>query len=204
MRGDVGALDVSRETIARLNVFADLLEKWTKRINLVAPATVGTLWERHIKDSAQLVEHCPASAQRWADLGTGGGLPGAVVAILSAELRPDLTVICAESDQRKAAFLRTVSRETGVPFEVRAVRAEEITPLAADVVSARALAPLPRLLDLAAPHMAAHGIGLFPKGARSDEEVAAARKLWRFDLQRITSITDPTATILRLENVARA
>ena len=204
MQGEAFPFHVSCETSARLNVFADLLTKWTRRINLVAPTTVARLWERHINDSAQLVECCPTGAHKWADLGTGGGLPGVVIAILASELRPELSVTCVEADQRKAAFLRTVSRETCVPFEVRAARAEAIAPLAADVVSARALAPLPRLLDLAVPHMAGHGVGLFPKGERSVEEVAAARKLWRFDLQRITSITDPKATILRLENVARA
>lgn len=204
MRDEAVPFHVSRETMARLNAFTELLTKWTRRINLVAPTTVAMLWERHIRDSAQLVAHCPTSANTWTDLGTGGGLPGVVVAILATELRPELMVTCVESDHRKAAFLRAVSRETGVKFDVLAARAEAIAPLAADVVSARALAPLPRLLELAVPHMADHGVGLFPKGARSVEEVAAARKLWRFDLQRITSKTDPTATILRLENVARA
>jgi len=195
--------NVSRETSARLERFAALVRKWSPRINLVAPGTLDALETRHMADSAQLLDHAVADAQLWADLGSGGGFPGAVVAILAAERRPSLRVVCVESDQRKATFLRTVSRETGVRFEVIADRAEAIAPLGADVVSARALAHLPKLLGLVARHLAPEGVALLPKGARHAEELAEARNRWRFACETAKSGVEADAVILKIGAIRR-
>lgn len=199
----VRQLDVSRETFERLESYADLLRKWNARINLVSGASLSELWTRHILDSAQLLTLAPASGNRWIDLGSGGGFPGAVVAILAAEKQPNLIMTLVESDQRKATFLRAVSRETGVPMAVLAQRIEDIPPLEADVISARALAPLIGLLAHAERHLADGGVALFPKGANVSKEIAAALERWRFRCETLTSQTDKEAVILRIGDIER-
>ena len=194
--------DVSRETLDRLNIYADLLKKWNAKINLVAPSTLNDIQTRHFDDSRQLLD-CAPDARSWGDLGTGGGFPGMIVAILSAELNPDRRVTMVESDSRKCAFLRSVLRETAVSAEVSAQRIEELDPLNADVVSARALAPLTRLLAHCERHLSPQGTALFPKGERWEEEVTEAQSEWKFDLQAITSVTNPSSKILVVRNIAR-
>lgn len=197
-------MDVSRETEERLGILADLLLRWTARINLVAPDSLADLKRRHIEDSAQLLPLAPPDWGHWADLGSGAGFPGLVVAILAQELPGARRVTLVESDGRKSAFLRTVLRETGVAADVLTARIENLSPLSADVVSARALAPLPRLLDLAAPHMAPGATAIFPKGRRADDEVKEALERWRFTCQKISSATDDEAVILKLGEIERA
>ncbi|MEL6642609.1 MAG: 16S rRNA (guanine(527)-N(7))-methyltransferase RsmG [Pseudomonadota bacterium] len=192
---------VSRETLARLQVYAGLLSKWNPRINLVAPATLPNLWQRHFLDSAQVHEAAPQRIGHWADLGTGGGFPGLVVAILAADTPTKVTLV--ESDQRKAAFLRTVVQAVGVDATVIAKRIEEVAPLAADVVSARALAPLPKLLDLCTRHLAPGGVALLPKGARADAEIAKALETWQFRCEKTPSRTEDGAVILKLSEIQR-
>ncbi|WP_102223927.1 16S rRNA (guanine(527)-N(7))-methyltransferase RsmG [Acidimangrovimonas sediminis] len=194
----LAARDVSRETLGRLTTYAALLEKWNPAINLVARSTLGDLWSRHFLDSTQVFDLRPAETGRWVDLGSGGGFPGLVLAILAADEAPDLRVILVESDQRKATFLRTAARETGVTVEVHASRIEDLAPLDADVVSARALAPLSPLLGLATPHLKAGGRGLFPKGATHDREIAEALASWSFEVQKYPSRTDPDSVILSI------
>ena len=141
--------DVSRETSEKLKLYASLLRKWNKKINLVAPRTLEDLETRHFADSLQLLQHAPEEAQSWADLGSGGGFPGLVAAIQAQDTRPALKFTLVESDQRKAAFLRQVSRETDVPVTILATRVENLPENSKyDVLSARALASLPKLLDL--------------------------------------------------------
>ena len=195
---------VSRETLGRFESYAALLRKWNPAINLVAPSTLSELWSRHFLDSAAVLRLAPIGARRWLDLGSGGGFPGAVVALLAAEARPDLSVTCVESDQRKATFLRSVSRETGAPFAVEDKRIEHLPPQAADVISARALAPLGRLLDMAVPHLAPGGICLFQKGARHAAEVEEALEHWSFTLETYPSETDPESAILKIGDPRRA
>ncbi|MBT8458739.1 MAG: 16S rRNA (guanine(527)-N(7))-methyltransferase RsmG [Boseongicola sp.] len=195
------SFNVSRETLNRLEIYADLLRKWNKRINLVAPGTIETLWSRHFMDSAQVLALSPSAAQRWTDLGSGGGFPGAIVALLANNL--DLRVILIESDQRKAAFLRAVSRETGANFSVMAERAEAAVPTKADVVSARALAPLETLLGYVAHHIDNNGLALLPKGAKAASEVELARKTWSFTCESIPSMTDKDAAILKIGDIKR-
>lgn len=197
-------MDVSRETESRLVRFADTLRKWAPRINLVARSTLDDLWTRHIADSAQLFALRPPGARHWVDLGSGGGFPGLVIAILAAEAAPELRVTLVESDSRKAAFLATAARAAGVSPTIHAARAERLPPLAADILSARALASLPALLALAERHLAAHGIALFPKGAGHAGELAEALASWRFAVQKIPSQTDPAGVILAITELARA
>lgn len=198
-----GGFNVSRETLARLQLYADLLAKWNPAINLVAKGTLPQLWTRHFADSAQLLDLADNDPKSWVDLGSGGGFPGLVVAILAAEARPELRVTCIESDQRKATFLRTVARDTGIEVEVVAERIEEVAPLGADVVSARALAPLDKLIGYAAPHLAPGGIALFLKGTGYEAEVDRALASWAFRLDTIASRTDSASAILKAGDIRR-
>ncbi|RKF13371.1 16S rRNA (guanine(527)-N(7))-methyltransferase RsmG [Roseovarius spongiae] len=195
--------NVSRETNDRLKVYAELVEKWNPRINLVSKSSIAHLWERHIADSAQNLDLAPPTLRHWVDLGSGGGFPGIVIAILLSEFQPDARMTLVESDQRKCAFLRSALRQTGCTAEVIADRIEDIEPLGADVLSARALADLDRLLGFAERHMKTRGCALFPKGARWQEEVANARSRWRFDIEVAKSRTDPAAAILKISGVSR-
>jgi len=184
----------------RLQVFADLVLKWNRTINLISAPTEAAIWQRHILDSAQIFELAPLEAQTWLDFGSGGGFPGVVVAILAAERRPGMRVTLVESDRRKAAFLMQACRSAGVDSTVLAKRIEDVPPMAADVVSARAVAALSSLLPAGSRHLAPGGILLFPKGARAAAEVADARKSWDFDLVETPSRTDPSAVTLSIRN----
>jgi 16S rRNA (guanine527-N7)-methyltransferase len=196
-------VDVSRETLDRLIAYNDLLTKWGARINLVARGTLDDAWTRHFLDSAQLIGLAPQNARLWCDLGSGAGFPGLVVAILAADTRPALRVRLIESDQRKAEFLRTVLRTTGVSADVVAERIETANPCGADVLSARALAPLTDLLVMAERHLAPGGICLFPKGARHAEEVAEALETFTFDCEECPSKTGADSVILKIGGIGR-
>jgi 16S rRNA (guanine527-N7)-methyltransferase len=198
------AFDVSRETAARLQLYAELLTKWNARINLVAPATLADLWVRHIQDSTQVFALAPATAGHWVDLGTGGGLPGLICAILAAEKMPDCRFTLIESDQRKAAFLMTAARELGLTaVTVLAQRIEAVPPQSADIVSARALAPLPALLPMVIRHCAARSVALLPKGRDWASEVKAAQAEWNFTLTAHSSQTDSAARVLEIKELTR-
>lgn len=195
--------DVSRETLERLSNYHDLLLKWGARINLVSRATLDDAWTRHFADSAQIFDLAPPDARVWADLGSGAGFPGLVVAMLAAELRPSLRVRLIEADQRKAAFLRTVARETGIDADIVADRIESASPSNADVVSARALAPLADLLAMAERHLLPGGVCLFPKGARYRDEIAEALETYTFDCENYPSKTDADSVILKIGGIGR-
>jgi 16S rRNA (guanine527-N7)-methyltransferase len=193
----------SEATVERLERHLGLLAKWNSAINLVSPSSLEQAWARHASDSVQIFSLGGGSCSHWADLGSGAGFPGMVVALLAQELAPEMRVSLVEADRRKAEFLRTVSRETGVPVTILDSRIETLPPLQADVISARALAPLPVLCSFADRHMVPSGRAIFLKGARAEEEIAAARKDWQFDLQRLPSLTDPAASILVLAELHR-
>lgn len=196
-------LDASRETAERLAEYAALLRAWNPKINLVSRQTLGDLEARHFADSAQLLALAPSDATTWADLGSGGGFPGLVIAILAAERAPTLRVTLVESDQRKAVFLRTVAQRTGVPLTVLADRIESVPPLGTHVLSARALAPLAVLLDHSERHLRPNGTALFPKGANWRAEVEVALERWRFRCENLPSATSPDGAILRVGEIAR-
>lgn len=192
---------VSRETRARLEHYVHLLARWNARINLVAPSTLADPWSRHIADSAQLFELAPAGAQSWIDLGSGAGLPGLPVAALAAEKAPGLRVTMVEADRRKAAFIAMAGREMGLAVGVEPRRVEAVPAHPHDVVSARALAPLPRLCTLAYRFRGARTVFLFPKGARLDSELTAATAHWHIRAERIASRTHPDAAVLRIQEL---
>ncbi len=195
-------LNVSRETFERLSVYAELLKKWNPKINLVSKSTIAGLWTRHIEDSLQVYRYGPKQQEHWADFGSGGGFPGLVAAICLAEENPHTKVTLVESDQRKSAFLRTVLRETNVKATVVSDRIEAVSPLGADVISARALANLSMLLGFAHQHLAEGGMCLFPKGISWEKEVEEARKQWFFDMEVSNSRTDAGAVVLRIKGLS--
>jgi len=203
MTGQGLEANVSRETLDKLRNYEALLRKWNPRINLVAPSTLAVLWKRHILDSAQLFALAPHDVSHWVDLGSGGGLPGVVCAILASERAPEIRFTLVESDQRKAAFLAVCRHELGLTLTVRAARAENIDPLCAELVSARALAPLPQLLPLVARHLGENGTALLPKGKNHATELEAARLEWQFDCVSHVSQTDDTARTLALKDIKR-
>jgi 16S rRNA (guanine527-N7)-methyltransferase len=196
---------VSRETIERLALYEALLKRWQSAVNLVAPSTLGMVWHRHFADSAQLVALVPPQARNFADLGSGAGFPGLVLAIMLAERRP-MRAWLIESDQRKAAFLKEVARQTGVAVDIVSTRIESQETQArigqADVVTARALAALGRLLALAAPLMGPQSVGLFLKGRDAASEIEEARAGWRFDATRVASMTDPRGSVVMIRHLA--
>lgn len=200
----VGGLTVSRETFAALQQLEALVRRWTPAINLVSKTTIPQLWDRHIADSAQVFALCPPSARTWVDLGSGGGFPGIVVAILARELQPSLRVTLVESDLRKATFLRQAAQTLGLNVEVRSERIESLAPMRADVLSARALAPLSELLGFASAHLQPSGVAIFPKGARYQEELSQARAVWDFDVDTLQSLSEGEAAILVIRNIHRA
>ncbi len=195
-------VDVSRETRANLERFAALLTKWQGSINLVAPNTLGDLWPRHIEDSLQLLPLLPDRAQAFVDLGSGGGFPGLVLAIALKSVRPDARMTLIESDARKGAFLNEAIRATGANAQVITGRIDDIAPSGADVVTARALAPLPRLLGFAARHLAPQGTALLQKGGKVHEELAAARADWHFEYALYPSLTSEDGVILQIRELS--
>jgi 16S rRNA (guanine527-N7)-methyltransferase len=192
---------VSRETLEKLRAFEDLVKKWTTKINLISKSTIPDIWNRHIIDSAQLFSLAPSSGH-WVDLGSGGGFPGIVAAIMTQGTQMPHHLTLVESDQRKCAFLRTAIRELSLDVEVISKRIEDISPLEADVLSARALADLETLLGFSQRHLLPGGTALFPKGARWKNEDQEARIRWSYDSEPIISKTDPNAAILKIKNIS--
>ena len=182
---------------ARLQIYVELLTKWQKRINLVAPKSLPEVWTRHILDSAQLLPLMKNVPGPVLDLGSGAGFPGLVLSILGRE---DITLV--EADSRKCAFLREVSRETSAPVEIQTCRIESLSPIRAGIITARALAPVEKLLELASRHADLSTHYLFLKGERADEELTTAKKRWKMDISKAPSMSDKRGVILRLENVS--
>ncbi|HZZ37167.1 MAG TPA: 16S rRNA (guanine(527)-N(7))-methyltransferase RsmG [Caulobacteraceae bacterium] len=186
--------------VADLEAFRRLLEDWNGRMNLVGASTLADFWSRHAWDSAQLLKLAP-DARTWADLGAGAGLPGVVLAIL-LKGRTDAKVHLIESMAKRCRFLAEVAAALSLPVEVHNRRAEELK-LTVDVVTARACAPLSRLLRFAQPYMARGAKALFLKGQDAEAEIKDARRAWRFDVDVIPSLSDPRGRILKVERLAR-
>ena len=185
------------DVVERLRAYAALLGQWTKTINLVAPGE--DIWSRHVLDSLRLLPLIPAGTGRAIDLGSGAGLPGLVLALASG-----IPFDLVESDRRKAAFLAEAQRVTGAPVQVHCARIEAAPVPPAQLVTARALAPLDRLLGLAAPLLAPGGTGLFPKGARAAADLAEARRNWRMQAELVDDAAHPGSTIVVVTGLARA
>ena len=194
--------NVSRETISRLDAFVALLLEWQATTNLIAPSTIREVWSRHVADSLQLLKLAP-HANTWLDLGSGGGFPGMVIACALTEPGQ---VHLVESNAKKAAFLREVARITGAPAKIHAVRVENFPQFYAgkpDIVTARALAPLPKLLGYVAPFMERGAQALLLKGQDVDGELTEAAKYWRISADLVPSETDASGRILIVKALQR-
>jgi 16S rRNA (guanine527-N7)-methyltransferase len=189
---------VSRETLARLKAYADMLSDWNSLHNLVARSTLPDLWRRHFWDSAQLAPLIPAKARTIADLGSGAGFPGLVL----AALRPDLAVTLYEATAKKCAFLRAAAERMGLRVGVENTRIEDLPPKVHDVVTARALAPLPLLLAYAYPLTGPNSLSLFLKGQNLGSELTEAHKSWKMQTSQVASKTDPSGAILVVRKLA--
>lgn len=193
------ATGVSRETLDRLSAYAELLVKWQAAINLVGQSTLRDLWRRHLYDSAQLFALLPPNTRTLVDLGSGAGLPGLVLSILGV---PEVHLI--ESDQRKAAFLREAARITGSSAQVIDKTIESAPHFRADAVTARALAPLDRLLGYAECFTGNNTVCFFLKGRGLEDELTSAAESWIMKIERVVSRTDPKGSILVVRGYARA
>ena len=191
--GFAAATSVSRETLDRLETYAALLIRWQKRINLVGRSTLADPWRRHFLDSAQLFPLLPAGTQTLVDLGSGAGFPGLVLAILGV---PQVTLV--EADQRKAAFLRECARVTGTPVTIRAERIEAVPPSRADVITARALAPVDTVLELSRPFRGPETVLLLLKGRLAEAELTRLPADSTVRIARWPSATNAESTILRV------
>ncbi len=198
-QGFAALVPVSRETLARLEAYVELLGRWSARINIVGRDSLADPWRRHILNSAQLLPLLPDAARNLIDLGSGAGFPGLVLAIIGVP-----AVELVEADMRKCAFLREAARVTGTEVTISRSRIEALAPHPVDVVTARALAPLDRLLGLAAPFLGPGSACLFLKGGRVEEELTLARKGWTMRVSSSQSRSDPRGVVLRLHDVVRA
>jgi 16S rRNA (guanine527-N7)-methyltransferase len=188
---------VSRETLSRLRAYADLLADWNARHNLVAKSTLPDIWHRHLWDSAQLAPLIPETARTLADLGSGAGFPGLVL----AAMRPDLKITLHEATTKKCAFLQAATDRMGLKVEIRNARLEDWGPRHFDVVTARALAPLPRLLDYAHRFAGPNSVCLFLKGQNVGSELTEASKYWNMKTSQVPSQTDPSAAIVMVREL---
>jgi 16S rRNA (guanine527-N7)-methyltransferase len=188
---------VSRETFARLKAYADLLTDWNARHNLVAKSTLPDIWYRHFLDSAQLAPLIPAHAKTLADLGSGAGFPGLVL----AAMRPDLAVTLHEATTKKCAFLQAAAERMGIKAAIRNARLEDLPPKPFDVVTARALAPLPQLLTYAYPFTGPNSVCLFLKGQNVGAELTEAHKYWNMQASQVPSQTEPSAAIVTVRQL---
>lgn len=203
----IAGLDVSRETseaFEAFEAFEALVRRWNPAINLVSKSSLANIRERHTLDSAQLFSLRGKGAAHWVDLGSGGGFPGIIIAILARELCPEMRVTLVESDARKAAFLFEAARTLGLDVTVMNQRIESLPGLRADVLSARALASLTDLLGYARAHLRDDGLAVFPKGGRHAEEVAEAQRDWVFEIDSVPSLSEPEAAILLIRKINRA
>ena len=194
------AENVSRETIARLKLFVALLIDWNSRHNLVSTASLADVWRRHVWDSAQLAAYIPPEASSLVDLGSGAGFPGLVLAELFRE-RLEFRVVLYEATRKKCDFLAHAAERIGLKVEVRNARIEEAKPEAFDVVTARACAPLERLLSYAQVFQAPHTRNLFLKGQNVGAELTDAHKIWQMEVQEEQSRSDPSGVILIVEGL---
>jgi len=197
------AAPVSRETIERLQLYDENLMEWAGHTNLIARSTLDQRWQRHYEDSLQLFSLLPAQLHLLMDLGSGAGFPGMVLAILLAESHPDARIILIDSTAKKTRFLsETIAKLSLTQTFVETDRVEQVKPAKkADVITARALSPLPQLLTYAAPLLAKDGVCLFPKGKRYREEIEAAEALWQIQAIPHQSHTDEAAAIIEIHNI---
>jgi 16S rRNA (guanine527-N7)-methyltransferase len=189
-------MNVSHETIERLDRYAALVAEWNQKFNLIAESTLPHIWTRHFLDSAQLMLLIPKDARNLADMGSGAGFPGLVLSIMGM---PDVHLI--ESIGKKAEFLRTVIRELNLDAQVHQERIENMHGLRVDVVTARALKPLPELLALAKHLVKKDSTALFLKGQSLEDELTESARSWKFGCKKVPSISDRSGVVLIVRNI---
>ena len=192
--------DVSRETLKQFQLYADLLEKWQKSINLVSKSSLSDKWRRHFYDSAQLIDYINKDTKplKILDLGSGAGFPGLVISLLSAG-----EVHLVEGVGKKCSFMKQVIQKTGMNAIVHNERIEQMNSFSADLITSRACADLDKLLELTSPFMNDQTECLFLKGEKSEDEIKHASKKWTFDVKKIPSKSEESGMILHLSNIQR-
>lgn len=191
-------INVSRETFHRLQLYEETLLKWQTSHNLISNSTISSIWKRHFLDSAQLVPYISPSIKTIADLGSGAGFPGMVIALLT-----EIPTILIESNQKKVSFLREVQRITQAPVTILSKRVEDTPTLQVDLITARAVSQLSTLMEYAFLHLNTHGLCLFLKGKDIEKEIKEAHKKWNFLEKKYLSITDCTGVILEIQKIRR-
>ncbi|MEQ1782733.1 MAG: 16S rRNA (guanine(527)-N(7))-methyltransferase RsmG [Hyphomonadaceae bacterium] len=192
---------VSRETLERVHVYLEVLDEWRERINLIGPGEGRHLWRRHVLDSLQLIEQIPGEATKIVDLGSGAGFPGLLIACAVAE-RPGVSVTLVEKSVRKSQFLQAAIAEVGLPAKVINVRIEEAPREKFDLLTARALAPLPKLLGYGYAWLKPSGKALLMKGKDAEAELAEARQAWTFNMSDRASLSSPEGRVLTISSIS--
>jgi len=195
-------MEFSEGVLTNLNIYKDLLIKWQEKINLISPNTVENAWERHFLDSMQIAPLLPPKGKILFDLGCGAGFPGLVLAMTN----PELDVYLVESDQKKCSFMKSVSRETRIKVHVENTRIENFnTDIVPDIITARALADLPKLFNYCKRWIEANPALclIFPKGQAADQELEQLKILWDFECEEVTSLTQQEAKILKFTDVTK-
>ena len=197
----IKSLNVSRETLKGFYEYKTLLSKWNEKINLVSKNTLVDIWERHFLDSGQIIEHVEASGKRWVDVGSGAGFPGLVVALLLRDRKIDCDLVLVEKNSKKGFFLNEVIRKLNLSVEVVNDNIDNLEPLNADILTARAFSELNNLIEIAFRHRKKEGICLFLKGENYRMELDKTLNYWFFDYDIVDSLSSSSGKIIRVKKI---
>ena len=199
----VKSLNVSRETLNGFYEYETLLSKWNKKINLVSKNTLVDIWERHFLDSGQIIKHVEVSGKRWVDVGSGAGFPGLVVALLLRDRKIDCDLVLVEKNPKKGFFLKEVIRKLNLSVEVVNDNIDNLEPLNADILTARAFSELNNLIEIAFRHRKKEGICLFLKGENYRMELDKTLNYWFFDYDIVDSLSSSSGKIIRVKKILK-
>ena len=197
----VKSFNVSRETLNSFYEYKTLLSKWNEKINLVSKNTLVDIWERHFLDSGQIIKHVEVSGKRWVDVGSGAGFPGLVVALLLRDRKIDCDLVLVEKNPKKGFFLNEVIRKLNLSVEVVNDNIDNLEPLNADILTARAFSELNNLIEIAFRHRKKEGICLFLKGENYRFELDKTLNYWFFDYDIIDSLSSSSGKIIRVKKI---
>jgi len=197
----VKSLNVSRETLNGFYEYETLLSKWNEKINLVSKNTLVDIWERHFLDSGQIIKHVEVSGKRWVDVGSGAGFPGLVVALLLRDRKIDCDLVVVEKNSKKVFFLNEVIRKLNLSVEVVNDKIDNLEPLNADILTARAFSELNNLIEIAFRHRKKEGICLFLKGENYRIELDKTLNYWFFDYDIVDSLSSSSGKIIRVKKI---
>ena len=197
----VKSLNVSRETLNGFYEYETLLSKWNEKINLVSKNTLVDIWERHFLDSGQIIKHVEVSGKRWVDVGSGAGFPGLVVALLLRDRKIDCDLVVVEKNPKKVFFLNEVIRKLNLSVEVVNDNIDNLEPLNADILTARAFSELNNLIEIAFRHRKKEGICLFLKGENYRIELDKTLNYWFFDYDIVDSLSSSSGKIIRVKKI---